>query len=140
MPDLAPQYGNLVKFQEAISLYRQKIKIATDSWRDLQGMIHSKAFTVAGATKTQLLDDLYKAVDKAISNGETISQFRKRFDNIVKDHGWSYKGRRGWRTQVIFQNNKNNARAAGRWQQQERLKHRRPFLMYSTAGDNRVRA
>ena len=40
MPDLAPQYGNLVKFQEAISFYRQKIKIATDSWRDLQGLIH----------------------------------------------------------------------------------------------------
>ncbi len=32
------------------------------------------------------------------------------------------------------------ARAAGRWQQQERLKHRRPFLIYLTAGDNRVRA
>ncbi|PAJ71857.1 phage head morphogenesis protein, partial [Pseudoalteromonas sp. NBT06-2] len=68
------------------------------------------------------------------------SEFRKRFDNIVKDHGWSYKGRRGWRTQVIYQNNKNTARAAGRWQQQERLKDRRPFLMYLTAGDNRVRA
>ncbi|WP_245763834.1 phage minor head protein [Pseudoalteromonas denitrificans] len=41
--------------------------------------------------------------------------------------------------QVIYQNNKNTARAAGRWQQQERLKQRRPYLMYLTAGDLRVR-
>jgi hypothetical protein len=41
--------------------------------------------------------------------------------------------------QVIYQNNKNTARAAGRWQQQERLKQRRPYLMYLTAGELRVR-
>ena len=139
MPDLTPKYGDLVKFQEAISFYRQKILIPTESWRDLQGLIHSKAFTVAGATEVQLLLDLYKDVEKAISDGETISQFRKRFDTTVNKHGWSYNGRRGWRSQVIYQNNKNTARAAGRWQQQERLAHKRPYLLYLTAGDSRVR-
>lgn len=136
---LSPKYGDLVKFQEAISFYRQKILIPTESWRDLQGLIHSKAFTVAGATEVQLLLDLYKDVEKAISDGETLSQFRKRFDTTVNKHGWSYNGRRGWRSQVIYQNNKNTARAAGRWKQQERLAHKRPYLLYLTAGDSRVR-
>lgn len=139
MPDLSPQYGNLVKFREAISFVRKKILIPTAQWDDLKGLIHAKAFTVAGATKAQLLVDLYKDVDNALSNGETLSQFRKHFDTTVSKHGWSYNGKRGWRTQVIYQNNKNTARAAGRWQQQERLKHQRPYLLYLTAGDSRVR-
>lgn len=135
----APQYGDLVKFKEAISYFQDKIKLTSESYKDLQGLIHAKAFTVAGATEIEILNELYTAVDKAISDGETISDFRKRFDKIVDDHGWSYKGKRGWRTQVIYQNNKNTARAAGRWEQQNRLKERRPYLLYLTAGDSRVR-
>ena len=139
MPDISPQYGSLTKFNEATEHFRQKIQLPTESWRDLQGAIHAKAFTVVGATETELLNDLYKAVDAAISDGETLSQFRSRFDDIVKKHGWSYNGKRGWRSQVIYQVNKNTARAAGRWQQQQRTKARRPYLLYLTAGDSRVR-
>ncbi|CAI86578.1 phage head morphogenesis protein [Pseudoalteromonas translucida] len=135
----APQYGDLVKFKEAISHFKDKIKLTSESYKDLQGLIHAKAFTVAGATELTILNDFYKAVDAAISDGETISDFRKRFDKIVADHGWSYNGKRGWRSKVIYQNNKNTARAAGRWQQQARLKERRPYLLYLTAGDSRVR-
>ncbi|ATG77617.1 MULTISPECIES: phage minor head protein [Pseudoalteromonas] len=136
---LAPQYGDLVKFKEAIYHFKDKIKLTSESYKDLQGLIHAKAFTVAGATQLSILNDFYKAVDSAISDGETISDFRKRFDKIVDDHGWSYNGKRGWRSKVIYQNNKNTARAAGRWQQQERIKQRRPYLLYLTAGDSRVR-
>lgn len=135
----APQYGDLVKFKEAISHFKDKIKLTSESYKDLQGLVHAKAFTVAGATQIEILNDFYKAVEAAISDGETISDFRKRFDKIVGDHGWSYNGKRGWRTKVIYQNNKNTARAAGRWQQQQRLKERRPYLMYLTAGDKKVR-
>ncbi|BDF94276.1 phage minor head protein [Pseudoalteromonas sp. KAN5] len=135
----APQYGDLVKFKEATSHFKDKIKLTSESYKDLQGLVHAKAFTVAGATQIEIINELYKAVDKAISDGETISDFRKRFDKVVDDHGWSYNGKRGWRTKVIYQNNKNTARAAGRWQQQERLKQRRPYLLYLTAGDSRVR-
>ncbi|WP_052262289.1 phage minor head protein [Pseudoalteromonas luteoviolacea] len=139
MSDTTPQYGQLVKFDEAISNLKSKVQIPSESYKDLLGHIHARAFTVAGATKTELLNDLYKDVLTAIENGETITDFRARFDKTIAKHGWSYNGKRGWRTQVIYQNNKNTARAAGRWQQQERIKHRRPYLLYLTAGDSRVR-
>jgi hypothetical protein len=61
-----------------------------------------------------LLKDLYETVNHGIENGETIAEFRLRFDKTVATHGWSYNGKRGWRTQAIFQNNKNTARAAER--------------------------
>ncbi|ALU41905.1 phage head morphogenesis protein [Pseudoalteromonas rubra] len=134
-----PQYGHKVQFREAINNFKDKVQIPTESYKDLMGHIHARAFTVAGATKTELLNDLYTDVLKAIEDGETITQFRKRFDETVAKHGWSYNGKRGWRTQVIYQNNKNTARAAGRWEQQTRLKERRPYLLYLTAGDQRVR-
>jgi len=140
MPDFTPKYGDLVQFKEAIATFKNKSLLPTKSFDELRGLIHSKAFTVAGATKLQLLQDLYSAVTHSIENGETITDFRKRFDKTVATHGWSYNGKRGWRTQTIYQNNKNTARAAGRWQQQLRTAKTRPFLLYLTAGDERVRA
>ncbi|MDH4274899.1 MAG: phage minor head protein, partial [Gammaproteobacteria bacterium] len=91
------------------------------------------------ATKAALLEDLRLAVDDALANGLSISEFRKRFDQIVAQHGWSYNGSRGWRTRVIYDNNLRSAHMAGRWQQIQRVKKERPYLQYRTAGDSRVR-
>ncbi|MBI5640520.1 MAG: hypothetical protein HZA17_08855 [Nitrospirae bacterium] len=81
--------------------------------------MHSRAFVVAGAMKPELLSDLRAAVDKAISEGTTITDFRKDFDSAVKKYGWSYKGQRGWRTGVIFNTNLSVAYAAGRFRQDD---------------------
>lgn len=102
MSNLAPQYGDLVKFKEAISHIKSKIQIPTSHWDDLLGQIHARAFTIAGATKTELLNDIYKDVVNSIESGETLSEFRKHFDSTVSKHGWLYNGKRGWRTQVIY--------------------------------------
>jgi len=136
MPEVKP---GSVKFEEAISFYRKKLKIPTEHWDDMLGQAHAKAFTVAGATKADLLSDLHQSVKSAIENGESIGQFRKRFDKIVQDHGWTYNGKRGWRTRVIYDTNLRTAHMAGRWQQIQRTKKNRPYLQYLTAGDLRVR-
>lgn len=126
-------------FNEAIEHFQKKLLIPSRQWTDLVGPIHAKAFTVAGATSLELLQDLYSAVQDSILDGTTLTEFRKRFDDIVARHGWSYKGKRGWRTRVIFQTNKRNAYMAGRWAQIWRLKEHRPYLQYLTVGDERVR-
>ncbi len=138
MPVSNVQIG-VVPFTEAIKFFRDKLNIPTKHFDDLMGDIHAKAFTVAGAMKLDLLGDIRQAVDQAISNGSTITEFRKHFDKAVQKHGWSYKGKRGWRTRVIFDNNLRTAHMAGRWQQFQRVKETRPFLQYQTVGDSRVR-
>ena len=70
-----------VPFTEAIEHFRGKLKIPTESWDDMLGEVHAKAFTVAGATKADLLIDLHTAVSDAITNGTTITEFRKQFDH-----------------------------------------------------------
>jgi len=128
-----------VPFKEAIDHFQGKLKIPSQHWDDMLGDVHAKAFTVAGATKADLLTDFHTAVNDAIKNGTTITEFRKQFDKTVAKHGWSYKGKRGWRTRVIYDTNLRTAHAAGKWQQFQRLKDRRPFLQYYTVGDERVR-
>lgn len=138
MPTVNPTIGQ-VPLQEAIDHFRGKLNIPSKHWDSMLGEVHAKAFTVAGATKADLLQDLRTAVDDAISKGTTIAEFRKKFDKTVQDHGWAYKGKRGWRTRVIYDTNLRTAHAAGKWQQFQRLKDRRPYGQYLTVGDERVR-
>jgi len=128
-----------VPAREAIENFRAKLKITSRRSDEYMGAIHAKAFTVAGATKIDLVNDFHGAVASALENGTTITEFRKQFDDIVAKHGWSYKGSRGWRTRTIFDTNLRSAHAAGRWQQIQRTKKARPWLVYYTVDDSRVR-
>lgn len=139
MPEPMAVGGFGVKFGEAIDYLKGKLPETSQAWDDLAGPVHGKVFTVAGATKTDLVRDLHRSITSAIENGTTITDFRKDFDKAVQQHGWQYKGKRGWRTSVIFDTNMRSARMAGRWKQLQAGKDRRPFLQYRTAGDARVR-
>ena len=133
----AREFG--VQFREAIDYLKGKLPEVSLKSDDLAGPVHAKVFTVAGATSVDLVRDMHAAVTDAVAQGRTLSQFRKDFDRIVQEHGWTYKGKRGWRSGVIFNTNIRSAHMAGRWQQLQANKARRPYLQYRTAGDSRVR-
>lgn len=136
MADTVPE---AVPFQEAIETLRRKVRLPTRTWTDLWQGQHARAFVVAGAVKAALIEDFHKAVTRAIAEGRTLEQFREDFDRIVASHGWTYKGRRGWRSAVIYNTNMRMARAAGRWEQMQRVKERRPYLRYVAVLDSRTR-
>lgn len=109
-------------FAEAVAAFRLRLGnlVPTARWDDLWQAQHDRAFMVAGALKADLLADLASAVDKAISRGTSLDEFRRDFRKIVEDHGWhgwtgedSEKGR-AWRTRVIYRTNMRTAYAAGR--------------------------
>jgi SPP1 gp7 family putative phage head morphogenesis protein len=121
---------------EAINFLRRKVNVPTRAWTDLWQQEHSVGFMVAGANTKALVKDFRQAVDKAISQGTTLEEFRKDFDRIVDEHGWSYNGSRNWRTRVIFETNMSTAYAAGRWEQIQRVKRSRPYLRYVSVDPN----
>ncbi|OGV64137.1 MAG: hypothetical protein A2283_12460 [Lentisphaerae bacterium RIFOXYA12_FULL_48_11] len=131
------EYGGR-PFDEAIAFFRQKLNIPTEHWDDLWKEQHAKGFMVAGAMKAELLTDLRIAMDKAISSGTTLKDFRKDFDKIVEKHGWIYKGGRNWRTKVIYDTNVRTAYMAGRYQQMTDpdVTALRPYFLYRH-GDSR---
>lgn len=130
-----------VAAKDAIAQIEQRSKrlITTQRWDDMRGEAHAKAFTVAGATKAELLADLYGAVEKAVKEGQSIGQFRQAFDQTVQQHGWEYKGSRSWRTRVIYDTNMRTAHAAGKWKRIQATKRALPYLVYMTVNDAQVR-
>lgn len=116
MGNVESVYGGK-SFDQAIVFFRQKLNVPTDHWDDLMGEMHGKGFMVAGAVKADLLADLRGAVDRAISSGTTLAEFRKDFSGIVERHGWVYKGGKNWRTKIIYGTNVRTAYQAGRYQQ-----------------------
>lgn len=109
-------------FREQVAAWRLRYEnqIGTAAWDDLWQAQHDRAFVVAGAMKADLLADLAGAVDKAITQGTTLDEFRRDFRRIVEArgwHGWTGEGSaRGeaWRTRVIYQTNLRTSYAAGR--------------------------
>jgi uncharacterized protein with gpF-like domain len=129
-------------FDEAIEFFRKKLNVPTATWKDLWKAMHARAFSVAGAMKTELLEDLREAVNKGITEGTTLAEFRKGFDDIIQKHGWIYKGGRAWRTAVIFNTNLSVAYSVGHYTQMmdpDVLKAR-PLLRYvgSSSAEPRV--
>jgi len=120
-------YGSL-PFKEQIEFFRRKANVPTNSYADIYNNEHDYAFVVAGANRNALLNDFRAAVDKAISEGTTLDEFRQDFAEIVERHGWSYNGSFNWRSRIIYETNLNSSYQAGRYQQLRDAKF--PYLEY----------
>lgn len=120
MPDLSLTFRKPFAEQLAALRIRLSNLIPTERWTDVWHNAHDKGFMVAGAMKADLLADLGAAVDKAISQGTTLDQFRKDFRQIVARHGWTGWTGEGsaqgeaWRTRVIYQTNMRTSYMSGR--------------------------
>lgn len=117
------QVGLNTPFQEQIDYLRQKLRVPTERWDDIQRSAHDRAFMVAGAAKADLLKDLHEAVVQRATDGKGLKQFQKDFKAIVQKHGWTGWTGEGtkegvaWRTKVIYQTNMAQSYAAGRYRQ-----------------------
>lgn len=139
---LAATFGK--PFKEAVAAFRLRLGnlVPTERWDDKVNGVwqaqHDRAFMVAGATKADLLADLAAAVDKAISQGTSLQEFRRDFRRIVEErgwHGWTGEGTKGgeaWRTRVIYRTNMRVSYAAGRMAQL--VEGGFPFWVYRHGG------
>lgn len=106
-----------VPFSEALDFFRNKVNIPTDKWNDLWEEEHNIAFTIAGITQAELLEDIRQALEKAIAQGKTRQEFLSEFDEIIAQRGWAYRGDKNWRANLIYQENTRGAHRAGRYAQ-----------------------
>lgn len=93
---------------------------------------------MAGATKADVLADLAAAVDKAISTGTSLDEFRQDFRRIVAERGWTdwtgegTKGGTAWRTRVIYETNMRVSFASAR--RAQLIAARYPLWIYKHGG------
>ncbi|WP_126977455.1 PBECR3 domain-containing polyvalent protein [Frigidibacter oleivorans] len=118
-----PVRGSLgVPFPEQVAALRLRLGdlVPTSRWDDIQRSAHDSSFMVAGALKTDLLTDIFAAIDSANVSGGGLEAFRRDWKSIVEKrgwHGWTGEGTakgEAWRTRVVFQTNMSVSRAAGR--------------------------
>lgn len=126
-------------FREAIDFQRRKVNLPTARYDDLLREAHTRAFTVAGVTRDDMLADFRAAIDKARAEGTGFEEFRKSFDDIVDRTGWAFNAhgeteeqRRNWRARVIYNTNMRTSYMAGRWEQmtQPDVLRYRPYWQY----------
>ncbi|OBX86872.1 phage head morphogenesis protein [Haemophilus sp. CCUG 66565] len=117
-------------FEEQVKYFEKKLNLPTNSYLDVLGEEHDYFFMVAGANRNEVLTAFREAVDDAISNGETLEGFRKRFDEIVANTGWQYNGGRNWRTRIIYDTNVYGAYNRGRLKQHLDLADVLPYWEY----------
>ncbi|MEB3421891.1 phage minor head protein [Salipiger marinus] len=123
MADLALVFRR--PFRQQVAAFRLRLRnlVPTARWDDLRHAQHDRAFVVAGAMKADLLADLGTAMDKAISEGTSLEEFRRDFRAIVEArgwHGWTGQGTEAgeaWRTRVIYRTNMRTSYMAGRFAQ-----------------------
>jgi len=148
-------YGGL-SFPEAIEYFRRKgYAVSARSWRDVWQEMHARAFTVARVTAMEVLEDIRRELDLALSEGRSLAEFRKTLALRLERKGWmAPRGERaevelpdgtrrkrltGWRIENIFRTNVQTAYSVGRWRQMQEVKNRRPFWQYKAVLDSSTR-
>lgn len=121
-----------VSSAEALDYMKRRVPMPSAHWSDLESGMHAKGFVVAGAVKSEMVCDFHGAITRAVEEGRTLADFRKDFDSIVAKHGWSYRGKRGWRTATIYNTNMRMANNAASWKRMTDpdVMKARPYVMY----------
>ncbi|MCM1959026.1 phage minor head protein [Acinetobacter modestus] len=121
-----------VPFLEAMQYAQLKKIVLPDEFYSLDLRTRQYASTVSFLTSLEQINTVMQAINKSIADGSTFEDFK----DLVADKGIdlpeSYLDN-------VFRTNIQSAYAHGRWQQQQRNKAARPYLMYSAIDDSRVR-
>jgi SPP1 gp7 family putative phage head morphogenesis protein len=134
---------------DAVKYFQSKGYVVSWNWYDLWQQAHNQAFTVAKATRLDILQDIRGAVDRAISEGITFQDFQKELTPTLQAKGWwgkaiTEEGKAVMlgsphRLETIFRTNVQVAYNAGRYQQQVANADNRPYLQYISVMDARTR-
>jgi SPP1 gp7 family putative phage head morphogenesis protein len=123
-------------FKEAQQFWKDKIKLKPSQYYDLSDEARSRAFGVSGVAKTDELETMFNAIQRAVDGKATFADFKKDCKKIAEKRGWQ-KG--GHRLENIFRTNLQTAYMAGRWKQVKESARLRPYGQYSAVGDLRTR-
>jgi len=121
-----------VTFLEALEYAHNKKIVLPDEFYSMDLKTRQMATTVSFLSSLEQIETVIKAVNKSIASGGTFKDFQDLIaesEIVLPKHYLDN----------VFRTNIQNAYGHGRWQQQQRNKAKRPYLMYSAINDSRVR-
>lgn len=139
--------------EKAIAYLKSKGYAITWNWQEMLDQAHDQAFTVAKAMRLDLLSDIRAALETALQDGQTLTQFIEQLQPVLEAQGW-------WGKQVIvdgagnaelvqlgsprrlktiYQTNLQSAYMAGRKASMEDSADTHPYWRYVAILDGRTR-
>jgi len=140
--------------KQAVEYMRSKGFAITWDWDELWQEAHAQAFTVAKATRLDILQDIRDAVEKALQDGKTLAWFEKELTPVLQAKGWWGRTEvtveetgevsqvqlgSPWRLKTIYRTNIQTAYQAGRFQEQLENADDRPYWQYVAILDGKTR-
>jgi len=109
------------------------------SWGNKEASLfhHLKGFVSAVITDADLADSVKTSLADALSNGQSLRDWRKNVDQVFDQSGYSRLG--SWQAETIYRTESSMAYGAGSYAKQLEVSDRFPYWEYSTAEDERVR-
>lgn len=138
----------------AVEYFKAKGYTVTENWHDLWQEAHARAFTVAGAMRLDVLEDIRAEVQSAIEGKLTLRDFQRNLEPRLKANGWWGPQVRvnpdtgeaqlvqtgsPWRLRTIYRTNLQTAYMAGRYGQMIDNVRFRPYWQYVAVMDARTR-
>lgn len=134
MPDYQiPEHEH---YREAIDSVRKRVPVPRAVWDQMQTEERAHAFTVAQVARTQVLQQVLDSIDKAVTTGTAITDFRDEIaDKLIDQWGGEIPGR----IETIFRTNIQVAYAEGRHaiNNAPAVKEARPFWRYDDTDNDR---
>lgn len=116
-----------VPFERQIAYFSKKINLPTNSYDEVSAMMHDYAFVVAGANTAEMVADFRRAMDRAITDGQSFDEFKKHYKEIAKRHQFDDSNHRA---KLIYTTNLYASYNHGRYEQQSRLRDVLPYWQY----------
>lgn len=121
-----------VTFLEALRFAHERKIVLPDEFYSMDLKTRQLAATVGFLSSIEQVETVIKAVNKSIADGSTYNDFKK----LVAENEIVLSDRY---LKNVYRTNIQTAYGHGRWQQHQRNKDKRPYLMYSAINDSRVR-
>jgi SPP1 gp7 family putative phage head morphogenesis protein len=121
-----------VTFLEALQYAHSKKVVLPDVFYSMDLKTRQMATTVSFLSSLEQAESVIKSLNKTLASGGTFNDFQKlvaESEIILPKHYLDN----------VFRTNIQSAYGHGRWQQQQRNKDKRQYLMYSAINDSRVR-
>lgn len=127
-----------VDFDEAIAWHRDRVHLTKAQWDKLVAYAKKKAFTVAGVAQLDMVSEVWRAIDRALDQGTTLTDFKKAIGEHLQNAWQGTVAAPGSRVETIFRTNVQLAYSAGRYEQAVEVKDERPYWMFDALLDSRA--
>ena len=121
-----------VTFLEALQYAHSKKVVLPDEFYSMDLKTRQMATTVSFLSSLEQAESVIKSLNKTLASGGTFNDFQKlvaESEIVLPKHYLDN----------VFRTNIQSAYGHGRWQQQQRNKDKRQYLIYSAINDSRVR-